>query len=113
MGNRDRWTRSVETAADIPLLDEADAIINGMLMRYQHIVVDEAQDLSPMRLRALARRSNGSMTVVGDIAQSSGPWARDDARTMTSLSMPLWLIGKSYRSHIRQLRYSCHPISCR
>ncbi|HEX5206026.1 MAG TPA: UvrD-helicase domain-containing protein [Actinoplanes sp.] len=66
------------TAADIPLLDEADAIINGLPLRYQHIVVDEAQDLSPMQLRALARRSNGSMTVVGDIAQSTGLWARDD-----------------------------------
>ena len=66
------------TAADIPLLDEADAIINGMPLRYQHIVVDEAQDLSPMQLRALARRSNGSMTVVGDIAQSTSLWARDD-----------------------------------
>ena len=71
--DREEWT-----AADIPLLDEADAIINGMPLRYQHIVVDEAQDLSPMQLRALARRSNGSMTVVGDIAQSPGLWARDD-----------------------------------
>lgn len=71
--DKERWT-----AADIPLLDEADAIINGTPMRYQHIVVDEAQDLSPMQLRALARRSNGSMTVVGDIAQSTGLWARDD-----------------------------------
>jgi hypothetical protein len=51
------------TAADIPLLDEADAIINGTPQRYQHIVVDKAQDLSPTQLRALARRSNGSMTV--------------------------------------------------
>jgi hypothetical protein len=42
---------------------------------YGHIVVDEAQDLSPMQLRMLARRSiSGSMTVVGDIAQATGPW---------------------------------------
>src|SRR5581483_2722178 len=41
-----------------------------------HIVVDEAQDLSPMQLRMLTRRSlNGSMTVVGDIAQATGAWA--------------------------------------
>jgi len=46
---------------------------------YGHIVVDEAQDLSPMQLRMLARRSlNGSMTLVGDIAQATGAWARDD-----------------------------------
>jgi DNA helicase IV len=43
---------------------------------YGHIVVDEAQDLSPMQLRMLNRRSlNGSMTIVGDIAQSTGQWA--------------------------------------
>jgi DNA helicase IV len=43
---------------------------------YGHIVVDEAQDLTPMQLRMLARRSlSGSMTLVGDIAQATGPWA--------------------------------------
>ena len=43
---------------------------------YGHIVVDEAQDLSPMELRVLSRRSlSGSMTVVGDIAQATGAWA--------------------------------------
>jgi len=46
---------------------------------YGHIVVDEAQDLSPMQLRMLNRRSlNGSMTIVGDIAQSTGSWAHAD-----------------------------------
>ena len=46
------------------------------LVAYGHIVVDEIQDLSPMQLRMLARRSlSGSMTLVGDIAQASGPWA--------------------------------------
>ncbi len=39
------------------------------------MVVDEAQDLSPMQLRMVARRSlSGSMTVVGDIAQATGSW---------------------------------------
>jgi DNA helicase IV len=46
---------------------------------FGHIVVDEVQDLSPMQLRMLARRSlSGSMTVVGDIAQATGPWAPAD-----------------------------------
>jgi DNA helicase IV len=45
---------------------------------FGHIVVDEVQDLSPLQLRMLARRSlSGSMTVVGDIAQATGPWAPD------------------------------------
>lgn len=65
--------------ADIPLLDFADLLINGRPSSCTHIVVDEAQDLSPMQLRSIARRSsNGSMTVLGDIAQSTGNWARDD-----------------------------------
>ena len=43
---------------------------------FGHIVVDEVQDLSPMQLRMVARRSlNGSLTVVGDLAQATGPWA--------------------------------------
>jgi len=45
---------------------------------YGHIVVDEAQDLSPMQLRMIGRRSlSGSVTVVGDIGQATGPWAAD------------------------------------
>ncbi len=50
-----------------------------MVRTYGHIVVDEAQDLSPMQLRMLGRRSlNGSMTLVGDIAQATGAWAHND-----------------------------------
>lgn len=77
-----RWTD-----ADIPLLDEARALLGpprrkvgpddpADIRSFGHIVVDEAQDLSPMQLRMLARRSlGGSMTVVGDIAQATGSWA--------------------------------------
>ncbi|HUC04864.1 MAG TPA: hypothetical protein VL961_05670, partial [Acidimicrobiales bacterium] len=37
--------------------------------------VDEAQDLSPMQLRMLARRApHGSITILGDLAQATGPW---------------------------------------
>jgi len=80
----------VWTQDDVPLLDEARALLgpkprrrrdrnNGAdaddIRTYGHIVVDEAQDLSPMQLRMLTRRSlNGSMTVVGDIAQATGVW---------------------------------------
>lgn len=74
----DRLSEEVWTRDDLPLLDEADYLINGMPRRYGHIVVDEVQDLSPMQLRSIARRSlTGSLTVVGDLAQSTGPWARD------------------------------------
>jgi DNA helicase IV len=74
----DRLSNEVWSAADLPLLDEAEQLINGPPRRYAHIVVDEAQDLSPMQLRSVARRSStGSLTVVGDLAQSTGAWARD------------------------------------
>ena len=43
---------------------------------YGHVLADEAQDLSPMQLRMLARRCpGGSFTLVGDLGQASGPWA--------------------------------------
>jgi len=76
----------VWTTDDVPLLDEANGLL-GATRRgvdvdprtYGHIVVDEAQDRSPMELRMLARRSlSGSMTVVGDVAQATGPWGVDD-----------------------------------
>jgi superfamily I DNA/RNA helicase len=79
--NQVRWTD-----ADVPLLDEARALLGPPRRRpspdgddqartYGHVVVDEAQDLTPMQLRMVARRSlSGSMTVVGDIAQATGSW---------------------------------------
>lgn len=67
----ERWT-----AADIPLLDEAEMRCNGVAVSYGHIVVDEAQDLSAMALRMIARRSRRrSMTVLGDLAQATTPEA--------------------------------------
>jgi DNA helicase IV len=74
---------SVEwTAADAALVDEARHVLGPRhgggegVTQYGHIVVDEVQDLSPMQLRMLTRRSlAGSMTVVGDIAQATAPWA--------------------------------------
>ena len=75
----DRLSEQIWSRDDLPLLDEAEYLINGTpAQRYAHIVVDEAQDLSPMQLRSIARRSaTGSFTLLGDLAQSTGPWARD------------------------------------
>ncbi|HEV7525600.1 MAG TPA: UvrD-helicase domain-containing protein [Acidimicrobiia bacterium] len=65
----DAWT-----ADDLPLIDEAEAFVKGGGRRYGHVVVDEAQDLSPMQLRMIARRAHRhSMTVLGDLAQATGP----------------------------------------
>jgi DNA helicase II / ATP-dependent DNA helicase PcrA len=41
----------------------------GGLSRYAHVVVDEAQELAPIELRALGRAVEGSVTVAGDAAQ--------------------------------------------
>src|SRR4051794_24470846 len=91
-----RWPavpRSVRTApwteADAVLVDEAA----GLLERtpgYGHVVVDEAQDLSPMQCRAIARRlAAGSLTVLGDLAQATSPWSSDSwARTLDGLGRP-------------------------
>jgi DNA helicase IV len=38
------------------------------------VIVDEAQDLSPMQLLAVSRRAlDGSLTMLGDVAQATGP----------------------------------------
>jgi DNA helicase IV len=66
----------VWTEADVALLDELDELIRGRPKTYGHVVVDEAQDLTPMQLRMVARRaSTGWLTLLGDVAQGTGPVA--------------------------------------
>jgi DNA helicase IV len=65
-----RWSH-----ADAVLIDEARGIVERV-PGVGHVVLDEAQDLSPMELRAVGRRAAlGSATVLGDIAQGTTPWA--------------------------------------
>jgi DNA helicase IV len=69
-----RLSQEPWTPADLAVLDEADALISGTPTKYGHVVVDEAQDLSALELRMLARRSRrGSMTILGDLAQATAP----------------------------------------
>ncbi|GIE98204.1 HelD family protein [Paractinoplanes rishiriensis] len=91
-----RWVKPPRTvkaarfsAADQLLIDE----VAGLLERetsFGHVVVDEAQDLSPMQARAIARRSeHGSITLLGDLAQGTAPWAAADWRdTLGHLGKP-------------------------
>ena len=59
--------------ADVPLLDEARSLLDAPPHAYGHVIVDEAQDLTPMQLRMIARRArDGSLTVLGDVAQGTG-----------------------------------------
>ncbi|MEV0189259.1 AAA family ATPase [Kitasatospora purpeofusca] len=65
-----RWTQ-----ADAVLVDEAMDLVRRTAS-LGHVVLDEAQDLSPMQYRAVGRRcSTGSATVLGDLAQGTTPWA--------------------------------------
>ena len=65
-----RWS-----PADAVLIDEARDLITRT-PSLAHVVIDEAQDLSPMECRALGRRcSTGAATVLGDLAQGTTPWA--------------------------------------
>jgi DNA helicase IV len=88
------------TVADLALIDEARVLLGPRRPKagaggggdhdegprtYGHIVVDEAQDLSPMQLRSVSRRSlSGSITMVGDIGQATGPWAPADWDEVTA-----------------------------
>jgi DNA helicase IV len=77
------------TAADAVLVDEASGLLER-ISGFGHVVVDEAQDLSPMQCRAIARRNgHGSLTILGDLAQGTAPWAtRRWADSLTHLGKP-------------------------
>ncbi|MEU6179136.1 HelD family protein [Streptomyces coeruleorubidus] len=76
------WKSARWSAADLVLLDEVAGLIEHP-EGYGHVVVDEAQDLSPMECRAIARRAPfGSLTVLGDLAQGTTPWAARSWRTV-------------------------------
>src|SRR4051794_3229679 len=74
---RDRPKRAADllwSEHDLPLLDEARTLVDGAPRSYGHVIVDEAQDLSPMQLRTISRRAaGGSLTILGDVAQATGP----------------------------------------
>jgi len=64
-----RWSEH-----DLPLVDVARTLVDGPPRAYGHVIVDEAQDLSPMQLLAVSRRTtDGSLTILGDVAQATGP----------------------------------------
>ena len=77
---------------------------------YGHVVIDEAQDATPMQLRMSARRSrNGSMTLVGDIAQATGPLSCDSWEEL------LGQLPSKWRSRTAELSVGYRlpePIAC-
>ncbi|WP_234542484.1 HelD family protein [Streptomyces shenzhenensis] len=77
------------SAADAVLIDETMDLVQRT-HSLGHVVLDEAQDLSPMQYRAVGRRcSTGSATVLGDLAQGTTPWAtRSWAEALSHLGKP-------------------------
>ncbi|WP_435188384.1 HelD family protein [Streptomyces sp. bgisy126] len=77
------------SAADAVLVDEAKDLVERT-HSLGHVVLDEAQDLSPMQYRAVGRRcTTGSATVLGDLAQGTTPWATESwAQALGHLGKP-------------------------
>jgi DNA helicase IV len=80
------------SVADVALLDELRVLAGergegrrGREFFYGHVIVDEAQDLSPMQWRMLGRRGQyASWTIVGDPAQTSWPTTDEADRARES-----------------------------
>jgi DNA helicase IV len=100
-----RWS-----AADAVLLDELAGLIDRT-PSLSHVMVDEAQDLSPMQCRALGRRCvTGSLTVLGDIAQGTSAWAAADWPTLLAhLGKPdtrLAVLDRGFRVPAQIIEYA-------
>jgi DNA helicase IV len=103
------------SAADAVLLDELAGFIDRT-PSLSHVMVDEAQDLSPMQCRALGRRCvTGSLTVLGDIAQGTSAWAVDDWPTLlTHLGKPdtrLAVLDRGFRVPAQIIDYAARLLS--
>ncbi|MFC1441873.1 AAA family ATPase [Streptacidiphilus sp. N1-10] len=106
--------RSVKSApwslADAVLVDEARDLVERT-HSLGHVVLDEAQDLSPMQYRAVGRRcTTGSATVLGDIAQGTTPWATGTwAEALEHLGKPgsrIEALTKTFRVPSEVIRYA-------
>jgi hypothetical protein len=105
-----RWS-----PADAVLIDEARGLIER-IPGLSHVVVDEAQDLSPMECRAIGRRcETGAATVLGDLAQGTTPWATADwADLLGHLGKPgaeLRVLRTGYRVPRQILDYASQLLS--
>ncbi|BFV59048.1 AAA family ATPase [Kitasatospora sp. CMC57] len=70
-------------------------------VEYAHVIVDEAQDLTPMQWRMVGRRSRmATWTIVGDPAQSSWPFPQEAQAAMDEV-----LAGKPRRRHTLTVNY--------
>ena len=85
----------------MPLLDEARALLAEPPRAYGHVIVDEAQDLTPMQLRMIARRARGgALTILGDVAQATG------AVRYSSWDEVLPHLPNGDEAHVEELRHA-------
>ncbi|WP_258907091.1 ATP-binding domain-containing protein [Actinokineospora sp. UTMC 2448] len=101
LSSRPRGVKSMRwSTVDLAMLDEVAGLV-ATPARMGHIVVDEAQDLSPLHFRAIARRVAGACTVLGDLAQATSPFAvRDWSEVLTHLDRPkgaVEVLSRGYR----------------
>ncbi|MDD9205865.1 AAA family ATPase, partial [Georgenia sp. 10Sc9-8] len=94
MGMVDAQTLADRFTGGGPVRTTAERASTDRTWTYGHIVVDEAQELSPMAWRALLRRCPArSLTVVGDLAQRSG---------QTPAASWEQVLGRAAQEHVRQ-----------
>lgn len=96
------------TPADLALLDEAAALLDGPPAKvYGHVVVDEAQELTEMDWRVVLRRCpSRSMTVVGDFAQAGGGSTVTGWPAAVGERFELHTLTVNYRTTAEILEYS-------
>ena len=91
----DDWAAAAKRGGGA-LEDEVRARFEGVPARYSHVIVDEAQDLSLLQLRAVMRRSSG-VSLVGDDAQRSNPAGIGLRRAAALLDVELEQMDTAYR----------------
>ncbi|MFI8182455.1 HelD family protein [Actinacidiphila glaucinigra] len=108
---------------DLICLDELDYVLSGRPAHvYGHLVIDEAQDVTPMEARSLARHCpGGSMTILGDLAQATGPHLYADWEELGSVlaGQHGWRIAElrtgfrvpgEVMEYVRRLGRHCAPV---